>query len=262
MGCICTKRASGKDITEEYEKGNELGKTTSIQMVVAPSSPKREKFLVEVDVDRFVHPLSPATSRAKASQASGSFHTKPKEEDNRVVIVEGRPSAQQQRMATTLDLGSSKANQPMSRIFSIVNRKEIGVAGWDPKEDAGWPSWLTSVAGDAVKGWAPRKAESFEKLDIIGQGTYSSVYKARDLESGRTVALKKVRFVNKDPESVRFMAREINILRRLDHPNVMKLEGLVTSRMSRNLYLVFEYMDHDLAGIAGNRRIKFNESQN
>lgn len=95
----------------------------------------------------------------------------------------------------------------------------------------------------------------------IGQGTYSSVYKARDLETGKIVALKKVRFVNMDPESVRFMAREIYILRKLDHPNVMKLEGLVASKMSCSLYLVFEYMDHDLAGLAATRGIKFTEPQ-
>lgn len=95
----------------------------------------------------------------------------------------------------------------------------------------------------------------------IGQGTYSSVYKARDLETGKIVALKKVRFVNMDPESVRFMAREIHILRKLDHPNVMKLEGLVTSRMSGSLYLVFEYMEHDLAGLATTPGNKFTESQ-
>ena len=83
----------------------------------------------------------------------------------------------------------------------------------------------------------------------IGQGTYSNVYKARDLVTGKIVALKKVRFDNLEPESVKFMAREILVLRRLDHPNVVKLEGLVTSRMSCSLYLVFEYMEHDLAGL-------------
>jgi serine/threonine protein kinase len=64
-----------------------------------------------------------------------------------------------------------------------------------------------------------------------------------------------------DPESVRFMAREIHILRRLDHPNVIKLEGIVTSRMSHSLYLVFQYMEHDLAGLAAVPGIKFTESQ-
>ncbi|CAL9166396.1 unnamed protein product [Musa hybrid cultivar] len=126
---------------------------------------------------------------------------------------------------------------------------------------AGWPSWLTAVAAEAIDGWIPRKASSFEKLDKIGQGTYSNVYRARDLESGKIVALKKVRFVNMDPESVRFMAREIHILRQLDHPNVIKLEGIVTSRMSCNLYLVFEYMEHDLAGLAARPGSKFTEPQ-
>ncbi|KAL5659612.1 hypothetical protein ACJX0J_032775, partial [Zea mays] len=91
----------------------------------------------------------------------------------------------------------------------------------------------------------------------IGQGTYSNVYKARDSLSGKIVALKKVRFDNLEPESVRFMAREILILRRLDHPNVVKLDGLVTSRMSCSLYLVFDYMVHDLAGLAASPDIKF-----
>ncbi|CAL4968787.1 unnamed protein product [Urochloa decumbens] len=95
----------------------------------------------------------------------------------------------------------------------------------------------------------------------IGQGTYSNVYKARDLQTGKIVALKRVRFVNMDPESVRFMAREIHILRRLDHPNVIKLEGIVTSRLSHSLYLVFEYMEHDLAGLAALSGQRFTEPQ-
>ncbi|KAH7280176.1 hypothetical protein KP509_37G054700 [Ceratopteris richardii] len=126
---------------------------------------------------------------------------------------------------------------------------------------AGWPAWLSAVAGEAIHGWIPRRADSFEKLDKIGQGTYSNVYKARDLDSQKIVALKKVRFDSLEPESVRFMAREILVLRRLDHPNVIKLEGLVTSRMSCSLYLVFEYMEHDLAGLAACPGIQFTEPQ-
>ncbi|MED6213911.1 hypothetical protein PIB30_098032 [Stylosanthes scabra] len=125
----------------------------------------------------------------------------------------------------------------------------------------GWPSWLMAVAGEAIGDWTPRRANTFEKLAKIGQGTYSNVYKARDLLSGKIVALKKVRFDNLEPESVKFMAREILVLRKLDHPNVVKLEGLVTSRMSCSLYLVFEYMEHDLAGLAAAQGVKFTEPQ-
>ncbi|KAK3039019.1 hypothetical protein RJ639_027504 [Escallonia herrerae] len=129
---------------------------------------------------------------------------------------------------------------------------------------AGWPSWLCAVAGEAISGWTPRRADTFEKIDkasAIGQGTCSVVYKGKDMITGKFVALKKVRFDLMEPESVKYMAREILILRRLDHPNIVKLEGLVTSRMSCSLYLVFEYMEHDLAGLSANPGIKFTEPQ-
>ncbi|GAQ91944.1 Cdc2-related protein kinase, partial [Klebsormidium nitens] len=139
---------------------------------------------------------------------------------------------------------------------------EVGPGRAVPGEgQSAWPPWLSSVAGDAILGWVPRRADSFEKLDKIGQGTYSNVYKARDLEDGSIVALKKVRFDNLEAESVRFMAREIEVLRRLDHPNIVKLKGLVTSRVSCSLYLVFEYMEHDLAGLAACPGVTFTDAQ-
>ncbi|XP_020221596.1 probable serine/threonine-protein kinase At1g09600 [Cajanus cajan] len=149
----------------------------------------------------------------------------------------------------------STATPRLCRVYSVT-RGERGA-----QVLAGWPSWLTAVAGEAISGWVPRRADSFEKLDKIGQGTYSSVYRARDLETNTVVALKKVRFANMDPESVRFMSREIIVLRRLDHPNVMKLLGMITSRVSGSLYLIFEYMEHDLAGLAAIPGIKFTETQ-
>lgn len=75
------------------------------------------------------------------------------------------------------------------------------------------------------------------------------------------VALKKVRLDTLQHESIRFMAREIIILRTLDHPNVMKLEGIITSQLSKSIYLVFEYMEHDLAGLLSNPDVKFTDSQ-
>ncbi|XP_013628614.1 PREDICTED: probable serine/threonine-protein kinase At1g54610 [Brassica oleracea var. oleracea] len=125
----------------------------------------------------------------------------------------------------------------------------------------GWPPWLLAACGESIKDFTPRRATTYEKLDKIGQGTYSNVYKAKDLLTGDIVALKKVRFDNLEAESVKFMAREILMLRRLDHPNVIKLQGLVASRVSCSLYLVFEYMDHDLTGLAATQGSKFDISQ-
>lgn len=32
---------------------------------------------------------------------------------------------------------------------------------------AGWPAWLSAVAGEAIQGWIPRRADTFEKLDKV-----------------------------------------------------------------------------------------------
>ncbi|KAJ4883758.1 Protein kinase superfamily protein [Raphanus sativus] len=126
---------------------------------------------------------------------------------------------------------------------------------------AGWPAWLSNVAGEAIHGWVPLRSDAFEKLEKIGQGTYSSVFRAVETETGRIVALKKVRFDNFEPESVKFMAREILILRKLNHPNVIKLQGLITSKLSCTIQLVFEYMEHDLTGLLASPDINFTTPQ-
>ncbi|KAJ0041197.1 hypothetical protein Pint_27033 [Pistacia integerrima] len=114
----------------------------------------------------------------------------------------------------------------------------------------GWPKWLVdNIPPDVLASLVPKSADSYDKLAKVGQGTYSNVYKARDRDTGKIVALKKVRFDTSEPESVKFMAREIRILQKLDHPNVIKLEGLATSRMQYSLYLVFDFMQSDLTRV-------------
>ncbi|KAL8144362.1 hypothetical protein V2J09_017394 [Rumex salicifolius] len=197
-------------------------------------------------------------SRAGSQVLSGSLSRRPSNNNeagdtSTMIIIVERPGKSQHQRRATMDSGDGR--MPVNRLVSMPRGKQ------GEQVAAGWPPWLVSVAGEAIHGWMPRRADSFQKLDKIGQGTYSSVYKARDLETGRIVAMKKVRFLNMEPESVRFMAREIIILRRLDHPNVMKLEGLVSSRMSDSLYLIFEYMEHDLVGLLGTPGNWFTESQ-
>ncbi|RVW64953.1 putative serine/threonine-protein kinase [Vitis vinifera] len=197
-----------------------------------------------------VHPISKSALQGNV----GSAPIRAMEGEKKAMTAD-RPTKASHQRRLTLDMENNVGPSPMSRIVSMPN----GAKG--EQIVAGWPSWLSSVAGEAIQGWVPLRPESYEKLDKIGQGTYSTVYRARDLDSGKIVALKKVRFGNMDPESVRFMAREIHVLRKLDHPNVMKLEGLITSRTSGTLYLVFEYMEHDLAGLSATPGIKFTEPQ-
>ncbi|XP_029127071.1 probable serine/threonine-protein kinase At1g54610 [Cajanus cajan] len=126
----------------------------------------------------------------------------------------------------------------------------------------GWPKWLIdNIPTDVLANIVPKSADSYEKLAKIGRGTYSNVYKAREKGTGKIVALKKVRFDTSDTESIKFMAREIRILQMLDHPNVIKLRGLATSRMQYSLYLVFDFMQSDLTRIITRPGEKLTEPQ-
>ncbi|KAI3684586.1 hypothetical protein L6452_33810 [Arctium lappa] len=230
MGGICSRLSSG---TGRNDRRKEGGTLVGVQ-VVEPLNKEGVKQNIKTEG-------SGDTASKHGTQV----------EDGKNKIIEKQKDRNRRSISERV-LGSKR----MQKIKSIVGGTQAA------QKAAGWPSWLTSVASEAIQGWVPRSAESYEMLNKIGQGTYSSVYKARDLQTDKIVAIKKVRFVNMDPESVRFMAREICILRRLDHPNVMKLQALVTSRFSGTLYLVFDYMEHDLAGLLTSPKVKkFTEPQ-
>lgn len=52
--------------------------------------------------------------------------------------------------------------------------------------------------------------------------------------------------------------REIKILRQLIHMNVVSLREVISDQ--KDIYLVFEYMNHDLMGLLQNKFVCFNES--
>jgi len=35
------------------------------------------------------------------------------------------------------------------------------------KDASGWPLWLSEAAGDTLRGWAPRGADAFQKLEKV-----------------------------------------------------------------------------------------------
>ncbi|BFG35251.1 hypothetical protein CerSpe_215250 [Prunus speciosa] len=145
---------------------------------------------------------------------------------------------------------------------NVSGRITLKQIGGDDDTVGGWPKWLVeNVPEDVLAGLVPKTADSYDKLAKIGQGTYSNVYKARDRDTKKIVALKKVRFDTSEPESVKFMAREITILQKLDHPNIIKLEGIATSRMQYSLYLVFDFMLSDLTRVVSRPGQRLTEPQ-
>ncbi|VDN54061.1 unnamed protein product [Dracunculus medinensis] len=86
--------------------------------------------------------------------------------------------------------------------------------------------------------------QKYEKLEKIGEGTYGTVFKAKNVETQEIVALKCVRLDDDDEGVPSSALREICLLKELKHENIVRLYDVVHSE--RKLTLVFEYCDQDL----------------
>eukprot|EP00349_Pseudokeronopsis_sp_Brazil_P009210 CAMPEP_0202971492 /NCGR_PEP_ID=MMETSP1396-20130829/27921_1 /ASSEMBLY_ACC=CAM_ASM_000872 /TAXON_ID= /ORGANISM="Pseudokeronopsis sp., Strain Brazil" /LENGTH=79 /DNA_ID=CAMNT_0049700943 /DNA_START=177 /DNA_END=416 /DNA_ORIENTATION=+ len=75
-----------------------------------------------------------------------------------------------------------------------------------------------------------RNIDCFKERVQIGEGTFGAVYKAKNCETGELVALKRIKMDNEKEGFPITAIREIKILKRLQHPNVISLKEIVTSK--------------------------------
>ena len=105
------------------------------------------------------------------------------------------------------------------------------------------------------------KVDKYEKMTKIGQGTFGEVFKARlRTDKNKIVALKKVLMENEKEGFPITALREIRILQLLSHENIVNLIEICRqySRHNRTtFYLVFDFCEHDLAGLLSNVNVKF-----
>ncbi|KAI7818538.1 kinase-like domain-containing protein, partial [Gamsiella multidivaricata] len=102
---------------------------------------------------------------------------------------------------------------------------------------------------------AVKSEDLYERVGQVGEGTYGKVYKARNKQTGEYVALKRIRMeAEKDGFPITAM-REIKLLQSLSDRHVVSLKELMVSKGA--VYMVFEYMDHDLTGILQHPQLKF-----
>lgn len=135
--------------------------------------------------------------------------------------------------------------------------------------DDTWDERINSAPSRKRWRWS-RDVTDFEEIEQIGEGTYGQVWMGRDKHSGEIVALKKVR-MDQEKEGFPVTAiRELKMLRSLRHENIVNLKEIVTGKnQNRNkarrnkheIYMVFEYVDHDLTGLMDTPSIRFTEAQ-
>lgn len=135
--------------------------------------------------------------------------------------------------ASVSSVGSSKAS---SRFFEP--RTPVAAA----EDDDGSPR---RVSLD-YRSFLPERFEvdvakrySLDKL-ALGEGGYGQVFVAKDLESDRMVAVKKVTKTS-DRERTEAFYSEVKLMKELDHPNICKL--LETFEQGSNIFFVMEYCE-------------------
>jgi hypothetical protein len=80
--------------------------------------------------------------------------------------------------------------------------------------------------------------KDFQLGDCLGKGAFGSVYRALNWGTGETVAIKQVRLENLGVADLKNMEMEIDLLKNLNHANIVKYNGFV--RSSESLYIILE----------------------
>ncbi|KAG0652041.1 Serine threonine-kinase sepH [Hyphodiscus hymeniophilus] len=94
--------------------------------------------------------------------------------------------------------------------------------------------------GGGVKEKALQEAlQDYTLGECLGKGAFGSVYKAFNWGTGAAVAVKQIKTGNLPKSELRMIEAEIDLLKNLNHENIVKYLGFVKSKDSLNIVLEF-----------------------
>ena len=83
----------------------------------------------------------------------------------------------------------------------------------------------------------------YEVLGVVGEGAYGIVYKCKNKENGKYVAIKKFKEIE-DELVKKTMKRELKMLQQMNNENIVEFQDAF--KRKGNLYLVFEFCEKNL----------------
>ncbi|MEW4530220.1 serine/threonine-protein kinase [Maioricimonas sp. JC845] len=101
-----------------------------------------------------------------------------------------------------------------------------------------------SLVGSETMSYRPTMGEQvthFELLDELGTGAFGTVWKARDTELDRIVAVKVPRVVQLGSEETEMFLREARAAAQLRHPNIVSVHEV--GRDNDTIYIVSDFVD-------------------
>ncbi|PSR91717.1 Cyclin-dependent kinase [Actinidia chinensis var. chinensis] len=100
--------------------------------------------------------------------------------------------------------------------------------------------------------------ERYKIIKEVGDGTFGSVWRAINKQTGEVVAIKKMKKKYYSWEEC-INLREVKSLRKMNHPNIVKLKEVI--RENDILFFVFEYMECNLYQLMKDRAQLFSEAE-
>ncbi|ELK24547.1 Serine/threonine-protein kinase Nek2 [Myotis davidii] len=96
----------------------------------------------------------------------------------------------------------------------------------------------------------PTRAEDYEVLHTIGTGSYGRCQKIRRKSDGKILVWKELDYGSMTEAEKQMLVSEVNLLRELKHPNIVRYYDRIIDRTNTTLYIVMEYCEGgDLASI-------------
>ncbi|KAL4133816.1 hypothetical protein PRIC2_004132 [Phytophthora ramorum] len=140
----------------------------------------------------------------------------------------------------------SRTGSSGKHVNGIVKSGNVPVDSEDNRELARLARDNHTFSGKTTTFDVPKK---YQLIKVVGAGTYGEVVAASDVESGTTVAIKKVANAFQDLPDTKRILRELCLLRQLSHPNLIQLYDVPRpERLSylEDIYLVTDLMETDL----------------
>ena len=88
-----------------------------------------------------------------------------------------------------------------------------------------------------------KENETFKKIRLIGRGSFGKVYLIKSKTTKKEFALKEIELEESKLKS-NTITGEVNILRKLDHPNIISFKGAFNSNDHKFLNIITEYADN------------------
>ncbi|NXO61901.1 NEK2 kinase, partial [Phainopepla nitens] len=96
----------------------------------------------------------------------------------------------------------------------------------------------------------PGRPDDYEVLLTIGAGSYGKCRKVRRKADGKILVWKELDYGAMTESEKQMLVSEVNLLRELRHPNIVRYYDRIIDRSSTTLYIVMEYCDGgDLASL-------------